>query len=68
MVQQGFPLITAVWKLDYMVEDLDIWNFNLTVSSAPLHQHCPLHQPACSTLASRHFRTFKWVGWLATFK
>eukprot|EP01047_Picozoa_sp_COSAG01_P037193 COSAG01_NODE_2942_length_6815_cov_103.694312_3_plen_65_part_00 len=30
IVQQGLPLTTAVWRLDYMLEDLDLWTFNLT--------------------------------------
>merc|ERR1711935_876813 len=27
IVQQGLPLATAVWKLDYMNEDLDLWSW-----------------------------------------
>lgn len=31
IVQQGLPLATAVWRLDYMNEDLDLWSWgNLT--------------------------------------
>ena len=29
IVQQGFPLATATWDLDYMNEDLDLWSFTL---------------------------------------
>lgn len=32
IVQQGLPLTTAVWRQDYMVEDLDLWSFNLTAA------------------------------------
>ena len=32
IVQQGLPLATAVWRVDYMEEDLDLWGFNLTVA------------------------------------
>lgn len=27
IVQQGHPLVTAVWNLDYMEEDLDLWSW-----------------------------------------
>ena len=31
IVQQGLPLATAIWRLDYMNEDLDLWSWgNLT--------------------------------------
>ena len=31
IVQQGLPLTTAVWRLDYMKQDLDLWSWgNLT--------------------------------------
>lgn len=31
IVQQGFPLTTAVWDLKYMRQDLDLWSWgNLT--------------------------------------
>ena len=31
IVQQGLPLATAIWDLDYMNEDLDLWSWgNLT--------------------------------------
>jgi diketogulonate reductase-like aldo/keto reductase len=31
IVQQGHPLTTAIWNLDYMREDLDLWSWgNLT--------------------------------------
>ena len=31
IVQQGLPLTTAVWRLDYMEQDLDLWSWgNLT--------------------------------------
>ena len=33
IVQQGLPLTTAIWKLDYMKEDLDLWGWgNLTAA------------------------------------
>ena len=33
IVQQGLPLATAVWRADYMKEDLDLWSWgNLTAS------------------------------------
>jgi diketogulonate reductase-like aldo/keto reductase len=27
IVQQGLPLTTAIWELDYMTEDLDLWSW-----------------------------------------
>eukprot|EP00041_Stephanoeca_diplocostata_P011812 m.195587 g.195587 ORF g.195587 m.195587 type:complete len:304 (+) comp18680_c0_seq2:69-980(+) len=31
IVQQGYPLVTAIWNVDYMNEDLDLWSWgNLT--------------------------------------
>jgi 2,5-diketo-D-gluconate reductase A len=33
IVQQGLPLATAIWRLDYMKEDLDLWSWgNLTTA------------------------------------
>jgi diketogulonate reductase-like aldo/keto reductase len=33
IVQQGLPLATAIWRLDYMNEDLDLWSWgNLTTA------------------------------------
>lgn len=33
IVQQGYPLATAIWSLPYMVEDLDLWSWgNLTTA------------------------------------
>ena len=31
VAQQGLPMTTAVWRQDYMVEDMDLWSWgNLT--------------------------------------
>eukprot|EP01065_Artemidia_motanka_P044281 TRINITY_DN627_c0_g1_i6.p4 TRINITY_DN627_c0_g1~~TRINITY_DN627_c0_g1_i6.p4 ORF type:complete len:129 (+),score=47.63 TRINITY_DN627_c0_g1_i6:794-1180(+) len=31
IIQQGLPLTTAIWREDYMLEDLDLWSWgNLT--------------------------------------
>lgn len=32
VVQQGHPLVTAVWDLEYMIEDLDLWSWTLTAA------------------------------------
>ena len=33
IVQQGLPVATAIWRLAYMQEDLDLWSWgNLSVA------------------------------------
>mmetsp|Transcript_15439 Transcript_15439/g.30358 ORF Transcript_15439/g.30358 Transcript_15439/m.30358 type:complete len:295 (+) Transcript_15439:33-917(+) len=40
IVQQGFPLATATWRLDFMNEDLDLWSWgNLSSSEMSTLSH-----------------------------
>lgn len=36
IVQQGYPLATAVWAQQYMLEDLDLWSFSLDIAAMQL--------------------------------
>lgn len=50
IVQQGLPLTTAVWDIEYMVQDLDIFDWNLTTSEmatlSAVRPYTPKPQPA----------------------
>lgn len=43
IVQQGLPLATSIWRLDYMDEDLDLWGF--TISDADMAALSAVYKP-----------------------